>query len=140
MAKDKVSFMDGFKFGLGFTAAGAVVGGVAALVGSALGIAFLKRTSAGTAGFGLVYESDSEVRRIGQSELPEAQFKERLGQELPEEEFKMNPRLAEYETDSERRRIGEYETDSEQRRIGAAATPQDEFPSMSLRGEGDEFE
>jgi hypothetical protein len=135
----KISFMDGFKFGLGFTAAGAVVGGVAALVGSALGIAFLKRTSAGTAGFNSYEFEASEARRIGQTEMPE-------------EEFKMNPKLSayemdserrrigEYEMDSERRRIGEYEMDSEERRIGAAATPQDEFPSMSLRGEGDEFE
>jgi hypothetical protein len=88
-------------------------------------------TPAGTAGFGLLYEADPEDQYMGQSELPEEQFKERLGSyemsvsearrvgDLPEREFK--ERLASYEMD-----------EREARRIGAAATPQDEFPPMGL--------
>jgi hypothetical protein len=134
MAKGKISFMDGFKFGLGFTAAGAIVGAGVAMIGSAMGISALSRAKSpaapalpsGTAGFDAYEFAAGEARRIGQTELPEREFRERLGQDLPEREFK--ERLAAYE----------FET-GEARRIGAAPTPQDEFPSMSLRGEGDEF-
>jgi hypothetical protein len=137
----KLTFRGAVVIGMGIATGSAIVGAGIGVLAKMLGGLGLKKsgaaakattTPAGTAGFGLVYETEGEARRIGQTELPEREFRERLGIGAYEMSVSEARRVGELPEREFKERLAAYDMDNEARQIGADPSPESEFPSQAL--------